>query len=89
MLPVATRTRPGDSQAPGPYSGKAHRVIQTAELRVYPLSGRGDEMASRIQTSGRSDPSWEGSARLDLRYVENWSFALDMLILWKPISALL
>jgi exopolysaccharide biosynthesis polyprenyl glycosylphosphotransferase len=41
------------------------------------------------QVSGRSDLSWEESVRLDLRYVENWSFALDLQILWKTIWALL
>jgi exopolysaccharide biosynthesis polyprenyl glycosylphosphotransferase len=39
------------------------------------------------QISGRSDLSWEESVRLDLRYVENWSLALDLLILWKTVSA--
>jgi exopolysaccharide biosynthesis polyprenyl glycosylphosphotransferase len=41
------------------------------------------------QVNGRSDLSWEESVRLDLRYVENWSFALDLQILWKTGSALL
>ncbi len=41
------------------------------------------------QVNGRSDLSWEESVRLDLRYVENWSFALDLQILWKTISVLL
>jgi lipopolysaccharide/colanic/teichoic acid biosynthesis glycosyltransferase len=40
------------------------------------------------QVNGRSDLSWEESVRLDLRYVENWSFALDLQIMWKTISAL-
>ena len=40
------------------------------------------------QVSGRSDLSWEESVRLDLRYVENWSFALDLQILWKTLSVL-
>jgi exopolysaccharide biosynthesis polyprenyl glycosylphosphotransferase len=40
------------------------------------------------QVSGRSDLSWDESVRLDLRYVENWSFALDLQIMWKTISAL-
>jgi exopolysaccharide biosynthesis polyprenyl glycosylphosphotransferase len=40
------------------------------------------------QVSGRSDLSWNESVRLDLRYVENWSFALDLQILWKTIGAL-
>jgi exopolysaccharide biosynthesis polyprenyl glycosylphosphotransferase len=41
------------------------------------------------QVNGRSNLSWEESVRLDLRYVENWSFALDLQILWKTTSALL
>lgn len=39
------------------------------------------------QVSGRSDLSWEESVRLDLRYVEDWSLALDALILWKTVRA--
>ena len=39
------------------------------------------------QTSGRSDLSWEESVRLDLRYVENWSLALDAMIVWRTIGA--
>jgi exopolysaccharide biosynthesis polyprenyl glycosylphosphotransferase len=39
--------------------------------------------------SGRSELSWEESLQLDLRYVENWSFALDLQILWRTIRALL
>jgi exopolysaccharide biosynthesis polyprenyl glycosylphosphotransferase len=35
------------------------------------------------QVSGRSDLTWEESVRLDLRYVENWSLLLDIMILWK------
>ena len=39
------------------------------------------------QISGRSDLTWEESVRLDLRYVENWSLSLDLLILWKTVFA--
>jgi exopolysaccharide biosynthesis polyprenyl glycosylphosphotransferase len=35
------------------------------------------------QVNGRSNLSWDETVRLDLRYVENWSFALDLQILWK------
>jgi exopolysaccharide biosynthesis polyprenyl glycosylphosphotransferase len=41
------------------------------------------------QISGRSDLPWEEAVRLDLRYVENWSLALDLLILWKTGRAVL
>ncbi len=40
------------------------------------------------QVNGRSDLSWDESVRLDLRYVENWSFALDLQILWKTVSVM-
>ena len=40
------------------------------------------------QVSGRSNLSWDESVRLDLRYVENWSFALDLQILWKTLPAI-
>jgi exopolysaccharide biosynthesis polyprenyl glycosylphosphotransferase len=41
------------------------------------------------QVSGRSDLEGDDAIRLDLRYVENWSLALDLLILCKTISAVL
>jgi exopolysaccharide biosynthesis polyprenyl glycosylphosphotransferase len=41
------------------------------------------------QVNGRSDLTWEEAVRLDLRYVENWSLALDLQILWKTGSAVL
>ena len=41
------------------------------------------------QISGRSDLSWEESVRLDLHYVENWSLALDAMIIWKTVFAVL
>ena len=39
------------------------------------------------QVNGRSNLSWDESVRLDLRYVENWSFMLDLHILWKTGAA--
>ena len=39
------------------------------------------------QVSGRSDLPWDEAVRLDVRYVENWSLALDLQILWKTWAA--
>ncbi len=39
------------------------------------------------QVSGRADLPWEESVRLDLRYVDNWSPAMDLQILWKTLRA--
>jgi exopolysaccharide biosynthesis polyprenyl glycosylphosphotransferase len=41
------------------------------------------------QISGRSDLSWEESVRADVLYVENWSLAFDLMILWRTLGAVL
>lgn len=38
------------------------------------------------QVSGRSDLSWDEAVRLDLYYVDNWSLAYDLSILWRTIG---
>nr|WP_239677134.1 sugar transferase [Natronosporangium hydrolyticum] len=38
------------------------------------------------QVSGRSDLSWDEAVRLDLYYVDNWSLAYDLHILWRTIG---
>ena len=45
-------------------------------------------LTSLWQVSGPSNLSREESVGLDLRYLESRSFALDLQILWKKISAL-
>jgi lipopolysaccharide/colanic/teichoic acid biosynthesis glycosyltransferase len=39
------------------------------------------------QVSGQRHLSWEERARLDLRYVQNWSLIQDVVILWKTVGA--
>jgi len=39
------------------------------------------------QVSGRSDLSWEDAIKLDLRYVENWSLPMDLMILARTVFA--
>jgi len=60
------------------YHDSVHR-----RLRVKP------GLTGLWQVSGRADLSWEESVRLDLRYVDNWSVALDLQIMWKTGRAVL
>ncbi len=44
-------------------------------------------MTGLWQISGRSNLTWDETVRLDLYYVDNWSFVQDMVILIKTASA--
>ena len=46
-------------------------------------------MTGLWQVSGRSDLPWEEAVRLDLRYVENWTLSLDLVILLRTVTAIL
>jgi len=46
-------------------------------------------MTGLWQVSGRSDLPWEEAVRLDLRYVENWSLSLDLVILLRTMTAVI
>jgi exopolysaccharide biosynthesis polyprenyl glycosylphosphotransferase len=77
----------GDMSLVGPRPAMPGEVAKYAEhvrRRLVVKPG----LTGLWQVNGRSDLSWDESVRLDLRYAENWSFALDLQILWKTISAL-
>ena len=66
-------------------------------LQVRAELGYADDVRRRLavkpgmtglwQVSGRSDLPWEEAVRLDLRYVENWSLSLDLVILLRTMTA--
>jgi exopolysaccharide biosynthesis polyprenyl glycosylphosphotransferase len=70
------------------------RPALPAEVEVYP-----DDVYRRLvvrpgltglwQVSGRSDLPWEEAVRLDLRYVENWTLWLDVVIIMRTLKAVL
>jgi len=81
-LPQLWNVVRGDMSLVGPRPPLPQEVAEYEDavfrrLRVRP------GLTGLWQVSGRSDLSWEESVRLDLRYVDNWSVAMDLLILWK------
>ena len=87
-LPQLINVLLGDMSLVGPrpaLPGEAAKYADHVRRRLVVKPG----LTGLWQVNGRSDLSWDESVRLDLRYVENWSFALDLQILWKTISVML
>ncbi|TWD83292.1 Undecaprenyl-phosphate galactose phosphotransferase WbaP/exopolysaccharide biosynthesis polyprenyl glycosylphosphotransferase [Kribbella amoyensis] len=85
-LPQLINVLRGDMSLVGPRPPLAEEVALYAaddSRRMLVKPG----MTGLWQVSGRSDLSWDESVRLDLRYVDNWSMTLDLLILWKTLRA--
>lgn len=68
-----------------PLPAEVERYHDDARRRLLVKPG----LTGLWQISGRSDLSWEESVRLDLRYVEDWSLSLDLIVLWKTARAVL
>jgi exopolysaccharide biosynthesis polyprenyl glycosylphosphotransferase len=87
-LPQLLNVLLGDMSLVGPRPAlpdEAARYEQHVRRRLAVKPG----ITGLWQVSGRSDLPWDEAVRLDLRYVENWSFALDLQILWKTGSAVI
>lgn len=87
-LPQLWNVVRGDMSLVGPRPPLPHEYAMYHDsvhrrLRVKP------GLTGLWQVSGRADLSWEESVRLDLRYVDNWSPAMDLQILWKTCRAVL
>lgn len=88
-LPQLFNVVSGDMSLVGPRPPLASEVARYGEdgmrRRLFVKPG----LTGLWQVSGRSNLSWEESVRADLRYVENWTFALDLSILRRTIGAVL
>jgi exopolysaccharide biosynthesis polyprenyl glycosylphosphotransferase len=85
-LPQLINVVRGDMSLVGPRPPLPEEVAAYDDVAVRRLRVR-PGMTGLWQVSGRSDLSWEESLRLDLRYVDNWSMALDLSILWRTWRA--
>jgi exopolysaccharide biosynthesis polyprenyl glycosylphosphotransferase len=87
-LPQLINVVNGSMSLVGPRPQRPHEVVtygEDARRRLLVKPG----ITGLWQVSGRSDLSWAEALRLDLYYVENWSVALDLLILARTFGAVL
>lgn len=85
-LPQLFNVVEGSMSLVGPRPQREAEVVlydDAAERRLLVKPG----MSGLWQVSGRSSLSWEDALRLDLYYVENWSFMQDLQILFRTVRA--
>ena len=86
-LPQLINVLRGDMSLVGPRPLPAEDGDFLGDVRRRLLVRPG--MTGLWQVSGRSDLSWDDAVRLDLYYVDNWSLAFDLTILWRTIGVVL
>jgi exopolysaccharide biosynthesis polyprenyl glycosylphosphotransferase len=85
-LPQLWNVVVGDMSVVGPrppLPSEVARYADDARRRLLVMPG----LTGLWQVSGRADLSWDDTVRLDLYYVENWSWVLDALILARTVPA--
>lgn len=81
-LPQFWNVLKGDMSLVGPrppLQREVDKYQQKVLRRLYIKPG----LTGMWQINGRSELNWRDSVRLDLYYVENWSLAGDLIILWR------
>jgi exopolysaccharide biosynthesis polyprenyl glycosylphosphotransferase len=86
-LPQLINVLRGDMSLVGPRPLPAEDGDFLGDVRRRLLVRPG--MTGLWQVSGRSDLSWDDAVRLDLYYVDNWSLAFDLTILWRTVGVVL
>ncbi len=83
-LPQLINVSKGEMPLVGPRPLPADDGDFLADVRPRLLVRPG--MTGLWQVSGRSELSWDDAVRLDLYYVDNWSLAFDVVILWRTVG---
>lgn len=86
-LPQLWNVVRGDMSLVGPRPPLPREVAEYDGPAVYRRLMVKPGLTGLWQISGRADLPWQEAVRLDLYYVENWSPALDLSILWRTAAA--
>ena len=87
-LPQLLNVLRGDMSLIGPRPPIPYEVEVYREWHRRRLDGP-QGITGLWQVSGRNRLSFDEMVKLDIEYIENWSFALDLKILWRTVGAVL
>ncbi|WP_405580880.1 sugar transferase [Streptomyces sp. NBC_01190] len=85
-LPQLVNVLRGEMSLVGPRPPLPDEVARYDKTEVRRLAVR-PGITGLWQVSGRSDLSWDETIKLDLRYVDNWSFTADVDVMARTLRA--
>ncbi|SCE47978.1 exopolysaccharide biosynthesis polyprenyl glycosylphosphotransferase [Streptomyces sp. DvalAA-14] len=85
-LPQLINVVRGEMSLVGPRPPLPDEVARYDKVEVRRLAVK-PGITGLWQVSGRSDLSWDETIRLDLRYVDNWSFTADVDVMARTLRA--
>ncbi|MFC4035215.1 sugar transferase [Streptomyces polygonati] len=85
-LPQLVNVMRGEMSLVGPRPPLPDEVARYDKVEVRRLAVK-PGITGLWQVSGRSDLSWDETVRLDLRYVDNWSFTADVDVMARTLRA--
>lgn len=86
-LPQLWNILVGDMSLVGPRP-PLQREVANYESHVHRRLYIKPGLTGMWQVNGRSNLDWDESVRLDLYYVENWSLAGDLVIMWRTLKVI-
>jgi len=87
-LPQLINVLVGEMSLVGPRPTLSYQVDQYSPFQLRRLEAK-PGITSLAVVSGRNALSWEARIRLDVRYIEEWTFGLDLLILLRTLWCVL
>jgi lipopolysaccharide/colanic/teichoic acid biosynthesis glycosyltransferase len=87
-LPQLLNVVRGDMSLMGPRPMVGKQVAKLDARQMLRQQAR-PGISGWAQVNGRNALDWNERIELDLWYIENWSFSLDLMILWRTVSTVI
>ncbi len=87
-LPQLVNIIKGEMSLTGPRPMIAEQIARLDPRQMLRQKAR-PGVSGWAQVNGRNALNWDEKIELDVWYVENWSFALDLAILWKTVFTII
>ena len=88
-LPQFFNVLKGDMSLVGPRPPLSYEAEKYQSWHLRRIVDMKPGITGLWQVEGRSNTEWDDAVRLDIRYIQNWSFIMDLKILFRTVEIVL